>query len=104
MPVEVTKPHGCSTKWIEKKGSVAGLGGSWLRTGKFDPDLFREIDVRQEQEFAIGSALKRVRVLSDHPKDTYELVESGKDLSSLKVTDAARFWAGSKYLVVMMND
>ncbi len=89
---------------IEKKGSVIGLGGSWLRTGKFDPEIFREVDVRQETEFAIGAAVKKVRVLSDHPKDSYTLEPTGEKECKLKVTDPARFWQGSKYLVVMIPD
>lgn len=89
---------------IEKQGAVIGLGGSWLRTGKFDPEIFREIDVREETEFSIGAPVKKIRVLSDHPKDSYELVDAGADGSKLKVTDPGRFWQGSKYLVVMLPD
>ena len=32
VPVEVTKPHGCSTKWLSKKGSVAQRVEKWDRT------------------------------------------------------------------------
>ncbi len=32
MPVEITKPHGCSTKWMEKKQSVAAATQQWART------------------------------------------------------------------------
>lgn len=89
---------------VEKKGSVAGLGGNWLETGKIDPELFKEIDIRQDKEFAIAAPLKKVRVLSDHPKDSYELVAAeDPKATTLKVTDPARFWTGSKKLVVMMD-
>ncbi|MCC6129304.1 MAG: hypothetical protein IT186_05195 [Acidobacteria bacterium] len=89
---------------IEKKGDVLGLGGSWLRTGKFDPELFREIDIRTETEFSIGTAIKKLKVLSDHPRDSYELVPTPEGGTVLKVTDTAKFWQGSKYLVVMIPD
>lgn len=89
---------------IEKKGSVLGLGGGWLRTGKFDPEIFREIDVTKETEFAIGAAMKKIRVMSDHPKESYELSEPSPGATTLKVTDPAVFWRGSKYLVVMLPD
>lgn len=89
---------------VEKKGSVIGMGGSWMRTGKFDPEVFREIDIRQATEFSVGAPVKKVKVLSDHPKESYELVDAGADGSKLKVTDAALFWKGSKYLVVMIPD
>jgi peroxiredoxin len=29
VPVEITKPHGCSTKWLEKKSSVAAKIEQW---------------------------------------------------------------------------
>lgn len=89
---------------IEKKGSVLGLGGGWLRTGKFDPELFHEIDITKESEFPIEVAAKKLKVLSDHPKESYEISESGPNASVLKVKDAAQFWRGSKYLIVMLPD
>jgi peroxiredoxin len=32
VPVETTKPHGCSTKWLSKKGNVAVQMEKWDRT------------------------------------------------------------------------
>src|SRR3954463_11243487 len=32
VPVEITKPHGCSTKWMEKKQSVASTAEKWAHT------------------------------------------------------------------------
>ena len=89
---------------VEKKGSVLGLGGNWQRTGQFDETLFKQIDTRKETEFAVGAAANKARVLSDHPKDSYTLALAGPKASTLTVTDTARFWKGSKYLVVMLPD
>ncbi|MEO6324318.1 MAG: hypothetical protein ABIT01_07705 [Thermoanaerobaculia bacterium] len=99
-----TKSEMKKKQLIEKKGSVLGLGGRWLQTGKFDPEIFREIDVTKESEFAIGAPIKKARILSDHPRDSYELTADGAKASVLKVTDVARFWQGNKYLVVMLAD
>jgi len=89
---------------VEKKGAVMGLGGNWQRTGQFDETLFKQIDTRKETEFAVGAAPNKARVLSDHPKDSYTLAAAGPKASALTVTDAARFWKGSKYLVIMLPD
>jgi myosin heavy subunit len=89
---------------VEKRGSVLGLGGNWQRTGQFDETLFKQVDTRKETEFAVGAAPDKARVLSDHPKDSYTLAGTGPKASTLTVTDAARFWKGSKYLVVMLPD
>ncbi len=89
---------------VEKKGSVLGLGGNWQRTGQFDETLFRKIDTRTDTSFEVAAAADKARVLSDHPKDSYTLTATGPKASTLTVTDAARFWKGSKYLVVMLPD
>ena len=87
---------------VEKKGSVLGLGGNWQRTGQFDETLFKKIDTRTETTFEVAAAADKARVLSDHPKDSYTLTAAGPKASTLTVTDAARFWKGSRYLVVML--
>jgi peptidoglycan hydrolase CwlO-like protein len=89
---------------VEKKGSVLGLGGNWQRTGQFDETLFKVVDTRTATTFEVPAAPDKARVLSDHPKDSYTLVAAGPKASTLTVTDAARFWKGSKYLVVMLPD
>jgi hypothetical protein len=89
---------------VEKKGAVLGLGGNWQRTGQFDDTLFKPLDTRKDTEFAVGAAPDKARVLSDHPKDSYTLSAAGPKASTLTITDAARFWKGSRYLVVMIPD
>jgi hypothetical protein len=89
---------------VEKKGSVLGLGGNWQRTGQFDETLFKQVDTRKVTTFDVAAAPGKARVLSDHPKDSYTLTATGPKASTLTVTDGARFWKGSKYLVVMLPD
>lgn len=89
---------------IEKKGAFLGMRGSWVQTGKFDPELFREIDITKETEFAIGAPLKKVQVLSTHPKGSYELTAVDDKNSNLKILDPAQFWSGEKILVVKFKD
>ena len=89
---------------VEKKGSVLGLGGNWKHTGQFDETLFKQVDTRKVTTFEIAAAPDKARVLSDHPKDSYTLTAAGPKASTLTVTDPARFWKGSKYLVVMLPD
>ncbi|MEO8056380.1 MAG: hypothetical protein ABI768_14570 [Acidobacteriota bacterium] len=99
-PKEALKKAGL----VEKKGTVLGLGGNWQRTGQFDETLFKAVDTRTVRTFDIAAAPDKARVLSDHPKDSYTLTAAGGKASTLTVTDAARFWKGSKYLVVMLPD
>ncbi len=89
---------------VEKRGSVAGLGGRWIETGKFDPEVFREIDVTKETEVTIPAPASKVRIVTGQPKESYEIVDGGPDSKSSKlaVKDPAAFWKGDRYLVVMI--
>ena len=89
---------------IEKKGAFLGMRGSWVQTGKFDPEIFREIDVTVEQAFAIDAPIKKVQVISSHPKGSYELIAADETHTTLKIVDAAAFWSGEKFLVVKYKD
>ncbi len=99
-----TKKELLKTGLVEKKGSILGLGGNWQRTGKFDETLFRKIDTREEKEFPFTAPPDKVRILSDHPKDSYEVVAEDPKGSRLKITDPDRFWKGSKFLVILLPD
>jgi Rad3-related DNA helicase len=91
---------------VEKRESVAGLGGRWIETGKFDPGVFREIDVTQELEVPIPAPAGKVRVVTGQPKESYEIVDGGPNSKSSKlaVKDPSAFWKGDRYLVVMIPD
>lgn len=90
---------------VEKRGSVAGLGGRWIETGKFDPEVFHEIDVTKELEVSIPAPAKKVQVVTSQPKESYEIVDGGPNskTSKLAVKDPAAFWKGDRYLVVMTD-
>jgi chromosome segregation ATPase len=87
---------------IEKKGSILGLGGSWKQTGKFDEKLFRKIDVRTETEVTFPAPPDKIRILTEHPKGSFELTTQPPSWTKLKILDAAAFWKGSRYLIVLI--
>jgi len=89
---------------VQRKGDVLGVGGTWSETGRYDPELFREVDVTKEAELEIPAPVKKVRVLPGHPADSYEIASAGPDKSTLKIKDPDAFWRGDKYLVVMLPD
>lgn len=91
---------------VEKKGAILGLGGRWTETGKFDSGIFREVDVTTELEVSIPAPARKVRIITEQPKDSYEIVDSGlnSQSSKLSVKDPAAFWKGDRYLVVMLPD
>lgn len=96
-----------SKKDLLKKGVVerAGVGGRWTRTGKFDAEFFRAIDVTKDLEVELPAPAKRIRVVTTQPMESYRIVDAGPDAktSKLEVKDAEAFWRGDRYLVVMTD-
>ena len=90
--------------YVEKKGSVLGLGGNWQRTGQFDEKLFKQIDIRKATKFEVKGPRDKVQILSDHPKDSFVLAAVSPTESSLTVKDPTRFWRVSRQLIVMLPD
>ncbi len=91
---------------VERKGDILGVGGQWIETGKFDPGVFREVDVTKEMEVPIPAPARKVRIITEQPKGSYAIVDSGPNsgASKLEVKDPAAFWKGDRYLVVMIPD
>jgi chromosome segregation ATPase len=89
---------------VEKKGSILGLGGAWQETGRYDPEVFREIDTTLEAQLAIPAPAEKVKILPGHPEESYRIVSGGPNMSTLQVTDHGAFWRDSRYLVVMIPD
>lgn len=90
--------------YIERRGSVLGLGGFWQRTGRSDESLFRRIDIRRITRFDVGAPADQAVVLSDHPADSYVIASVSPHESQLTVKDPARFWKMSRQLVVLLPD
>src|SRR5512135_442133 len=90
--------------YVERKGSVLGLGGTWQRTGRLDESLFRKIDIRRVTRFDVAAPADQAVVLSDHPADSYALAAVSPHESLLTVRDPSRFWKMSRELVVMLPD
>ncbi len=92
---------------LMKKGVVerAGLGGRWTQTGRFDPEVFRAVDVTKELEVEIPAPARKVRVVTTQPKESYRIVDGGPNAmaSKLEIKDAEAFWKGDRYLVVMTD-
>ncbi len=88
---------------VARKGDILGMGGRWIETGKFDPEVFREVDVTKDLSVEIPAPAKNVRVVTAQPRDSYQIVASDAKTSKLEVKDPEAFWKGDRYLVVMTD-
>jgi hypothetical protein len=87
---------------IEKEGGVLGLGKEKVLPADFNRNEFTTIDITKTNKFAIDS--KSAELVTNHPSDSYILNKSSdKKISELVITNPEKFWASSKYLVVVVN-
>ncbi len=75
------------------------LGSNKLLESSFDSTFFNELDTREVVEIYIGN--NKAKVLTSHPKDSYEFIKDGDKLI-LNIKDASLFWSISRYLVVQI--
>ena len=64
----------------------------------FDKTAFTKADLRKVNVVTTGS--KRVKVLTSHPKESYNLLTDNDKFVSIEIVNPAKFWSVSKYLVV----
>ena len=75
--------------------------GDVLKSGDFNRDYFTQIDIRVVKEIKLYS--KNAEILTTHPKGSYTLDKDSKKEYILHITDAAKFWSVSKYLVIKVK-
>lgn len=83
-------------KIIEKRF----LGKTKIMEGDFSRSYFTKADRRTLNKIQLHS--KKAKVLSKHPKNSYQIVDEGGQ-KVLHITDAALFWDLSNYLVIQVD-
>lgn len=69
--------------------------------GTFNKNDFIKIDIRKTTVIPLES--KSADILTNHPAGSYALLKDSNGKYTLKITDAAKFWGASKYLVVKVK-
>ena len=69
-----------------------------IMDGDFDKSAFTSADLRNLTRIETGS--KKPKLLTSHPKESYTLTPGEDKLVTLEITDPAKFWSISKYLVI----
>ena len=66
-----------------------------------DKKWFKSVDIRDCRRLEIFD--ESPQVLTAMPKDSYKIEKTERHTSVLEITDIKRFWAITKYLVIMAN-
>lgn len=84
---------------LTKEGGFVGIGRvDKLNMSKLEAGKFTEIDITATPEVALGA--RKAKLATSHPEGSYRLEGGDK----LVVSDPARFWSVSKYLVVVVEN
>lgn len=83
---------------LGREGGLLGLGSSKAIQENFDPKLFTEVDIRKLKTIPVNA--KKAVLVSEHPQNSYKLVEENEKIASIEITNPAEFWRISKYAVV----
>jgi hypothetical protein len=86
---------------IEKSGGILGLGKTYILKPDFNKSYFTEMDDRELHKIPLG--VEKVKMVTAHPESSYEMVMEGKVFKELMITDPNSFWAGSKYLALLVE-
>lgn len=86
---------------LANSGGVLGLGKTPKINANVDPSEFTRIDITEIQSIPVGS--KKAKIITAHPSDSYTLVNSDKVVEEVTITNPAKFWKSSKYLVVVLD-
>lgn len=87
------KNHGI----LEKKF----LGKTKVMQGNFEMSYFQTADKRNIS--VIPCHNKKVSILTNQPKDSYEIIENADGTKSIKITNPTRFWSLSDFLVIRVG-
>lgn len=69
--------------------------------GNYNKSYFTQIDIRKVSAIPLES--KSASILTNHPAGSYTLLKDSKGQYTLRITDTAKFWSVSKYLVVKVK-
>jgi len=86
---------------IIKTGGILGIGSVERLCNKLDVNNFAKIDIATTT--AIPLMAKRIKLVTDHPVDSYKIESDANLYTSLVITNPERFWNVSKFLVVRVN-
>ena len=84
---------------VNSEGGFLGIGKNKTLKQDFNNDAFNKVDITKIASIPVGSG--SVKVITNHPSNSYELAKDKDKTSALNILDYDRFWGASKYLVII---
>lgn len=83
---------------LSQKNGFLGIGKSLTISDNMNQQYFTQLDIRNTNQFPINS--KKVKLISDHPANSYTLVEENDKIAYLEIENPDEFWKLTKYVIV----
>ncbi len=84
---------------LTKEGGFLGLGRKEFLVENFPESLFQKIDLTQTLTIPVNA--KNVKLITEHPTDSYSLVREGENnIAYIEIKNPDEFWKISRYAVV----
>ncbi len=83
---------------LSRKGGFLGIGKNIVIRDDLNQDYFTKLDIRNTIQFPLNS--KKVKLISEHPVNSYTLVEENDKIAYLEIENPQEFWKLTKYVIV----
>jgi len=88
---------------LTKEGGFIGLGKKKSLLEDFSDSSFTQVNISETKSIPVNS--KTAKLITDHPKSSYELVrDKNNRIASIEIKDPEQFWKISKYAVVEIKN
>jgi hypothetical protein len=86
---------------ISREGGFIGIGKTTKVKEDFNKEYFTKVNIEQTASINVGA--KKAKIITSHPKSSYKIVGTEKNVEKIEITNAKDFWSASKYLVVIIE-
>lgn len=83
---------------VSKEGGFLGLGKNKTLLDDFNEDYFTKIDITENRSIPLNA--KKVKLISEHPANSYKLIEEDGKITKLEIEIPEDFWKISPYAVI----
>ncbi|MDB4534467.1 hypothetical protein N9242_06290, partial [Vicingaceae bacterium] len=86
---------------VSKKGGFIGIGKTAKLSDDFNKEYFTKVDISIINHIDLMS--KKVKIVTNHPSDSYKIEGEDGSAEKLVILDSEAFWSASKYLVMVVE-
>ena len=83
---------------VSKQGGFLGIGRNKILNDELNENYFTKIDITENRSIQLNA--KKVNLISDHPVNSYRLVEEDGLITKLEIDTPEDFWKITSYAVI----